>query len=485
MLRRKDVDQRLVSLDIETTGLSEQKDKIWSVGITDPNGNGWEQFSDPREDKTANLHSFMKERSGEFAEEQIKRGSFDELERNISSGNVVGERELVENTFSRLRNKAILIQNANFENKFLGGALGENDAGLSDMFRYNTRGARSPNKKLFAPPTVGNILDEIKMAKSSGANISEIAGMYDSMLGEYSKEFARQDGKSFTIDLMHISSAVFAKAANKGLLDEKMYDANVKVDFLSERFGLGKELHTALSDGLQQESIFYRLLDINEEIDSGNLSEKTINELADIKTRAKDAAKSKFKSELNNIVGEINRNGGTRLIDDTPTSLLTIDIEGPEGITQRQVPRYSSARTTGNIEEAVEFISHKYNRYLDSDSIKEIVNEHFSSSTDKIREKINKSVENIIGENKVETKVIDSTISIPKIFEDGRKVKNGLLAIAGGIVALSAVSGYMNRKRDNVDNTASAPKKKLKNIFETYDEQRFKNNEELNRHHYM
>ena len=465
--------------------MSEQKDKIWSVGITDPNGNGWEQFSDPREDKTVNLHNFMKERSGEFAEEQIKRGSFDELERNISSGNVVGERELVENTFSRLKNKAILIQNANFENKFLGGALGESDAGLSDIFRYNTRGARSPNKKLFAPPTVGNILDEIKMAKGSGANISEIAGMYDSMLGEYSKEFARQDGKSFTVDLMHISSAVFAKAANKGLLDEKMYDANIKVDFLSERFGLGKELHTALSDGLQQEKIFYRLLDINEEIDSGNLSDKTINELADIKTRAKDAAKSKFKSELNNIVGEINRNGGTRLIDDTPTSLLTIDIEGPEGITQRQVPRYSSARTTGNIEEAVEFISHKYNRHLDSDSIKEIVNEHFSSSTDKIREKINKSVENIIRENKVETKVIDSTISIPKIFEDGRKVKNGLLAIAGGIVALSAVSGYMNRKSDNVENTASAPKKKPKNIFYAYDEQRFKNNEELNRHHYM
>jgi hypothetical protein len=465
--------------------LSEQKDKIWSVGITDPNGNGWEQFSDPREDKTANLHSFMKERSGEFAEEQIKRGSFNELERNISSGNIVGERELVENTFSRLKNKAILIQNANFENKFLGGALGEGDAGLSDIFRYNTRGARSPNKKLFAPPAVGNILDEIKMAKGSGANISEIAGMYDSMLGEYSKEFARQDGKSFTIDLMHISSAVFAKAANKGLLDEKMYDANLKVDFLSERFGLGKELHTALSDGLQQESIFYRLLDINEEIDSGSLSDKTINELADIKTRAKDAAKSKFRSELNNIVGEINRNGGTRLIDDTPTSLLTIDIEGPEGVTKRQVPRYSSARTTGNIEEAVEFISHKYNRHLDSDSIKEIVNEHFSSSTDKVREKINKSVENIIGESKVETKMVDSTVSIPKIFEDGRKVKNSLLAISGGIVALSALSGYMSRKSDNAESTASAPKSKQKSIFDTYDEQRFKNNEELNRHHYM
>ena len=475
----------MVSLDIETTGLSEQKDKIWSVGITDPNGNGWEQFSDPREDKTANLHSFMKERSGEFAEEQIKRGSFDELERNISSGNTVSERELVENTFSRLKNKAILIQNANFENKFLGGVFGEDDAGLSSIFRYNTRGARSPNKKLFVPPTVGNILDEIKMAKGSGANISEIAGMYDKMLGEYSKEFARQDGKSFTIDLMHISNAVFAKAANKGLLDEKMYDANVKVDFLSEIFGLGKELHTALSDGLQQERIFYRLLDINEEIDSGSLSDKTINELADIKTRAKDAAKSKFKSELNNIVGEINRNGGTRLIDDTPTSILTIDIEGPEGITQRQVPRYSSARTTGNIEEAVEFISHKYNRHLDSNSIREIVNEYFSSYTDKVREKINKSVENVIRESKVETKVIDSTSSIPKIFEDSRKVKNGLLAIAGGIVALSAVSGYMNKKSDNVENTASAPKKKLKNIFENYDEQRFKNNEELNRHHYM
>lgn len=465
--------------------MSEQKDKIWSVGITDSNGNGWEQFSDPREDKTVNLHSFMKERAGEFAEQQIQRGSFDELERNISSGNTVSEKELVENTFARLKNKAILIQNANFENKFLGGVLGENDAGLSDTFRYNTRGARSPNRKLFAPPTVGNILDEIKMAKNSGAGIPEVAGMYDKMLGEYSKEFTRQDGKSFTIDLMHISSAVFAKAANKGLLDEKMYDANLKVDFLSERFGLGKELHTALSDGLQQEQIFYRLLDMNEEIDSGNLSDKTINELADIKTRAKGAAKSKFKSELNNIIEEINRNGGTRLIDDMPTSLLTIDIEGPEGVVQRRVPRYSSARTTGNLEEAVEFISHKYSKHLDSDSIKEVINDHFSDSTDKVREKINKSVENIIGEDKVETKIIDSTSSIPKIFEDGRKVRNGLLAIAGGIVALSAVSGYMNRKSDKPENTAPIPKRKLKNIFDTYDEQRFKQNDELNRHHYM
>jgi hypothetical protein len=466
-----------VSLDIETTGLNEELDKIWSVGITGlNNGNGWEQFSDPRSSSDIDLKNLFVERSGDFGKQQIERGSIDPLIQAIENNKTVPEKDLVLNTFNNLKNKAILIQNVNFENSRLGNVLGQTDKGFSDMFRYNTVGAKNPNRKLYTPTAVTNTRNEIDTLRVSGGDINEISSLYDKMFSQYNDEFLREDSKSFVIELMDISRGVFAKAAGKGHLSEKTYDSNVKVDFLSNILLGEKESHTSLSDGGQQERIFYRLLDINAELDSGNLSEQTIKQFEAVNSGTTSAMKDKFRSAIDNILEEIKNNGKTRLLPDYPTSLQTIEVNGPKGVEKIQLSRYNSERTTSSIDEAVEHISKKYSKEMEHKDLNQVIDRINENRVDKLQKIVVTSIEN----NTKRSKVIEGGNKIIDLIKSSTPIEKGVMAGIVGVLTLSMMSG----KKEEEPKKEKKNKKTLLNMYDT-PSHKIKDNSELNKHYMM
>ena len=467
-----------MSLDIETTGLSEHSDRIWSIGITEPNGAGWEAFSDPR-DKSLSLsidETFIKT-SGEFGQAQIDRGSLNPLKDAINQNKVMEEGDLISEAFNRLKGKNILIQNANFENKMLAARLGTQDAGLSNDFRYNSVESTFPNKKLYTPPKISNLRREASRLRELGESPEAISSVYDNIFAEYEAEFKRADSKSVVVELMDFSRGVFTKAAAKGHLDEVNYDSNVKVDHLSKIFLGETELHTALSDGKQQESIFYRLLEINEELESGTISAKTSKEFSELKSTAKEATKTKFRSEITNIIGEIERDGSTRIIPSIPNDLMEIGIRGPDGIEKLEVPRYDTSRRTSDIGEAVAHITSKYANRLRGSDITSILGE--TSTSEDNMTKIKKVMEEFADSEPKAAPVINLEDSLPKI--KGSTIKN--LMIGGGVLALSASIYSGSTNRENGSEVEKEEKKKT--ILSQFDNQRFRTNEEINRHYEM
>lgn len=476
-----------MSLDIETTGLSDS-DRIWSTGVTGIDGQaGFEKFSDPRvAGSIESLDDLFIRTSGDFGKEQIQRGSLDPLKAKIASGDVIPEKQLVLETFDKLKGKAILIQNSNFENTKLGNALGDENHGLSDMFRYNTIDAKRPNRKLYVPPEVGNISDKIRELKGYGSGLDDIVPLYNKMFAEYEKEFNIDDGKAFVVELMDYSRGVFAKAAHAGHLDPKLYDANVKIDFLSPLFELGEELHTSLDDGEKQKQIFVNLLGINEELDSGNLSSETTEMFAKMRTGQKEAAIKNFNAGLKNTIGEIDRVGKTRLLSDIPESIMKIDIQGPEGIINREVPRYGAARMTSNKLEAIEHLSMKAARYLDGDSIREAV-EAFSTNNNINPEHAKRSLDAVLKQTENAAKAVDNIDLgkfVPPVLKKDGAILSSIILSGAGILAYSVYSGQKNREEKRRKENSPPPVSK-KTIFDMYDAPKMRSNEELNKHNYM
>lgn len=476
MLKRESLKKDLVSLDIETTGLNEKTDKIWSVGITGLNdGAGWEQFSDPRASTDIDMHKLFIETSGKFGQEQIDRGSINPLIEAIKMNQTVPERDLVLNTFNNLKNKAILIQNVNFENSRLGNVLGQDDQGFSESFRYNTVGAKNPNRKLYTPTAVTNIRNEIDTLRTSGGDINEISALYEKMFSHYNDEFLRQDDKSFVIELMDISRGVFSKAASKGYLSEKTYDANVSVNFLSGILLGEKEQHTSLSDGRQQERIFNRMLEINEELDNGNLSVNTLSQFQDLNSKSEEAMKDKFKKAIDNILEEIKNNGKTRLLPDYPTSLQTIEVHGPNGKERIELSRYNSERVTSDPNEAIQHIMGKYAKEMKEEDLNGVIDTINENRVNKIKKIVIAPIEN----NTKQAKVIEGGKKILDLIKSSTPIEKGIMA---GIVGVLGFAMMSNKKKEE-----PPQEKKKKTIFNMYDvpPQRIKDNSELNKHYMM
>jgi len=100
------------SIDIETSGLSEKKDFIWSMGVSSNKGDKELFITPPSEKKSKKM--FKKNIFN-------KSGYFDDYKKHISDKETLLIGDAAEQLFKDIdRESIVLIQNHHFENKFLG-----------------------------------------------------------------------------------------------------------------------------------------------------------------------------------------------------------------------------------------------------------------------------------------------------------------------------------------------------------------------------
>lgn len=483
--------EKVVSLDIETTGTG-ASDRIWSAGISGlNNGVGWEEFSDPRAaNATESVEEMVLRRSGRFGQEQIDRGSLAGLNFAISNNRTINQKNLAEEVFKNTQNKAILIQNTNFENEHLARALGDEDAGLSDKFRYNLLGQKNPNRKLFVPPKITNLRKEAEALHKTG-DIKGSSEKYTSILEEYMREVNVDDGKSVVFELRDFSKAALSKAASLGFIDPKTFDSNTKVDFMAPTF-LGAdniEMHTALSDSKQQERLMYRMIEIHDELSSGQISTETEAAFRRHREGIKEAAKENFKKELESLHNDITEKGYTALIGETiPTGAYNLDVEGPDGITQITNNRYEKAPKTSDINVAIEHLAtSRYEGRVGREDAKEIIQSFSSEKGFDTSERLNSKIDQMprresIGRIK-ESNKIDNIVDALKRTTP---IERGIVAGVVGLVAFASMFGESDAEKREKERIQDPKIKNGKTVFNMYDPNVvFKDNDELNRHYLM
>ena len=224
----------------------------------------------------------------------------------------------------------LLIQNARFENNVVKSAstLSNRTAGQKVSKTF----VRSFNQDIYGSNSVDSIFevsDEVTKARagmrkatasmrtalaSSGSELpidhesliklTETANtlhstIYNEIKGNFSK------GKSTVVDLMDITRIYQAKLVEHSLIDPALMDMGLKVDFLSQALGFGKELHTAKDDSKKQAKIFEFLTKRIDELDKGIINTAENSKYTEALTNNLAAHEEQFLSGLKSKAEEI------------------------------------------------------------------------------------------------------------------------------------------------------------------------------------
>ena len=370
----QDFKERLKSLDIETTGLDETRSKIWSIGLTGA-GHSSEQFINPTSKKKwENVESEIIGKDS-FQAKQVRAGSYDGLKNAIKDGRATSEAAAMSNLFKNIDKDSILVvQNVNFENKFIGEIL-NNHPDLPDIqekMQYVTGGANQPGRILYTPPQVTSLRSQtnFEYAKflNTGEGFENVSRLYTGIMDEYKKHMGTSGKGAFTIELMDVTKSTYAMAASQGFLDKKQINIGTSVEFLSQQLLGEVETHTALNDAEQQLKIFKKLMGIQDELASGNVSSETRKTLSNIKAAQPFETSRQFISALKNTLQEMSETivdagpGRTRLIDpNTTEGLKEISVYNKDG--QRfglTIPNYPSVPSTDDPAVAMEHVKYRF-----------------------------------------------------------------------------------------------------------------------------
>ena len=369
----------LVSVDIETSGRDSVSDKIWSMGFARRN-TGRELFVNSlgTNDPAAYLDLMMRSQA-DFTQAQLDRGSltpfFDSLKSNKAMSPSKAANELVKELAQQ---KAVLIQNHNFENSFLGQMLQNEGIQKPDM-RYFTRteGFQDDGKFLYTPPaaTSGRANASYSFEKYlNGKNPNDRRAAEHAFMGvadTYEKEMASPTRKgSFVIDLMDITKATYAQASQLGLIDPEYMTTGTSVDFLSRNLmQFGEEQHTALDDAQRQVKIFDRLNDLRYKMKAGTMGVDDYNVMSRIAKAQPEEAQSSFFKALKNTFEEIDTEGRTRVLGlrQTPSYNNPIVIYANTrngGIESHELARanYGKAMNTNDWKIAFANVHQRYSR---------------------------------------------------------------------------------------------------------------------------
>lgn len=369
----------LVSVDIETTGRDSMSDKIWSMGFARRNA-GRELFVNSLKSNDPNTYlEFMMRSQADFTQAQLDRGSltpfFDAVKNNKAMQPSKAANELVRELSQQ---KAVLIQNHNFENQFLGQMLQQEGIQKPDM-RYFTRteGFQDDGKFLYTPPaaTSGRANAQYNFEKYlDSKNPNDRRAAEHAFMGvaeTYEKEMASPTRKgSFVIDLMDITKATYAQASQLGLIDPEYMTTGTSVDFLQRNLmQFGEEQHTALDDAQRQVKIFDRLNDLRYKMKSGTMGLDDYSTMQRIAKAQPEEAQNSFFKALKNTLEEIDTEGRTRVLGlrQTPSYNNPIVIYANTrngGVEQHELARanYGKAMNTDDWKIAFANVHKRYQR---------------------------------------------------------------------------------------------------------------------------
>lgn len=368
----KPLKDRILSFDIETSSLDPGSGHIWQTGYAKYNGDQIETssaFFDTKERMpTDEIEKQLT--TSEFGKKQHAAGRFTEY----LGATKEPQKDVMKNLLSAMSGDSdiLLIQNSNFERRWLEDAIYA-DPSIDNLnntmsHSYTKRGTSREIGSLHAPPKVLEYRNAAsakfyEFLKTGDAGLfKESAQMHENVMNEYFKAFKdTTSGKYKVVDMMDVTKAVFSKAAEKGLMDKRYAQIGTSQSFLANMFGLGEETHLAPDDSKQALRIFVdHLMPMYEELQSGNISQSTIDAFKKISeaqprealsqqtrslVRALDEAASQggyrqttsdvMKAESlefkNNVTGEMDTaersfNTGRRILTSADTALVVADV---------------------------------------------------------------------------------------------------------------------------------------------------------------
>ena len=375
------VKDKIISLDIETSGLNEKKDFIWSMGTATESGTK-EHFIKPP-------NAQQKERLLENNIFGIK-GYFDEYKSAISSNKATSLEGGLKSIFNEIdKGSMLLIQNLNFENKFIAEAL--NNTGMAEdmtsKFKYVSEDHKG--KLLYSPPGITTarheamrqqaLLSKTTDTKKIEQSVKNLSSIYNNIMSSYASELSQKKG-TVIVELMDISNAVFSLAAEKNYLSAQNIGSGKSVNFLKQSLftGTGLEKHTAAADAKDQMKIFSKLSEMYTQLSTGNLSQSNIQALGRIRAAHPYESSKTFVSSLRSTLEEIKREGTTKLIN--PLSIQEYNKTVSGKVYKDLAPDYKdpSIPITSNPADAR---AHVVEKFINSD-MKGINPEEFSKSLD-------------------------------------------------------------------------------------------------------
>lgn len=327
--KRKD----LLSLDIETSGTDAAIHDIWAIGAVKPNGKKRELLFGPRNDSPEDFKKKLLSIDG-LSSKQQEAGVFNKYFEQLDKGSLQSQDNIPKRLNTLLNNNsAILIQNARFENKFLSREL-LNNPDIGVPFRDNMMYKGSNISDYFyVPPEVQNQRALASQAYDrflDGNNdaFGTVTDKYKQMMQAYS-DAASHKG-AMVIDLMDVSKATYAMAADKGLIDKKFIGVGLGVEFLAQHVLGEKEIHGAVADADQQLRLFAKMSSMFEEFNTGNISSETEGIFKAINSAHPRERMQQMVRAISSAQDEAGRVGGYKKLEYKEVFQVTT-VDGPSG----------------------------------------------------------------------------------------------------------------------------------------------------------
>lgn len=252
------------SIDIETTGRDAKSDKIWNIGIVDSDGNTKNIFVAKKNMTDKEKAELKAQLEGNlFGQKQAKAGSFNEFWEAVNKGLTHTEEEAaheIANFFKSSKDNGtrfILGQNLLFENQFLTPLLQQHGLyeDVAKSIEHRSSYTHGNAGFLYIPPeattskALGNKAFEEYLLRQDPATFTQVAEHYRNVLN-HSINAIEGSKLLSNIDNMDLTKALYATAAEKGLLDPRNVHIGTSLEFLLQAMYDRSEKHTGVADAL-------------------------------------------------------------------------------------------------------------------------------------------------------------------------------------------------------------------------------------------
>lgn len=379
----------IYSYDIETTGLDFKKSKIWQQGLAQFDFNTQtfktietEHLPEQVKDITE-LEQLMKTSNGAFSEDMYTKGTFNSLFDSYKKGTTSTVEQGLLDTLGKIsKGNALLLQNMNFENNMIQGALnrGEISQSAIDSIRANMSyvdidpvsgekigfGARP-----FAVQKSMREADFIFSAKYLKYRKSQDFNSYVEKLNEgfdHYRTFIQDLNSSkgtVLVEQMDITKIFLGNLAQQGLIEKELATTGLNINFFTQVLKGADEKHTAASDAMDTLQIFDKLSTSIDKLRTNQIDKDIQDLAAKIREAHPEEVNRKFLKTLQSILNDFKERGYTKETNRTgsfyaPEKLIH---ETETGITHK-LERMSTKQSSRNIYDIHEAIT-SHAKYFD------------------------------------------------------------------------------------------------------------------------
>ena len=317
------IENRILSFDIETSSLDPRKGFVWQSGFASFNNGNIEKsgsFFDP--EATINREAAL--RGSRFGEKQFQAGAFSQY---LASTNNQNQEQFITSVVDKLLQEhksgkdILLIQNANFERRWLESIAENSDFAANELKRLNGIMSHSysvnnvpsfhPSPKILElrNTALGNYYDFLKTGNMQGFDIA--ASTYKDIMSEYKSYFTSSKDILKPMDMMDITRGLLFKLAEDGHIEKNMSLIGTSQSFLSSIFLDRAEKHLAPDDAGDALEIFTKhLFSMYDEVASGNISDSSKMFITKLKDGHNKEARKQFIKSMIRAVDEGSSNYG-------------------------------------------------------------------------------------------------------------------------------------------------------------------------------